>query len=251
MDGGIGQIFVKLIADYGIFGASFIIAFILAVFYGFINLFKYLSSTIKTKFETRSKIKLKDHQFFKDLKFLMNHKLNEVKTSCIIRKALYIDIMRIRILCIQKVFNDLIKDDLNKLTSKELYHTILTALDNANTDAITGSVVQGVPIFVLDSMSEKRKMITQFYYDAIKGFCYNNYLYSNNNERMHAILELIGVYIECYMNVLQTNLAEFNGNIKNLTYKGISCASCSTCIHEQYLAELKQEIKQDMKNQRS
>jgi hypothetical protein len=83
-----------------------------------------------------------------------------------------------------------------------LYHTILTSLDRANTEAITGSVTQGVPIFVLDSMSEKRKMITQFYYDAIKGFCYNNYLYSNNNERMHAILELIGVYIECYMNVL-------------------------------------------------
>jgi len=35
---------------------------------------------IKTKFENRKKIKLKDHQFFKDLKFLMNHKLNEVKT---------------------------------------------------------------------------------------------------------------------------------------------------------------------------
>jgi hypothetical protein len=132
----------------------------------------------------------------------MNHKLKDVKTSCIIRKALYIDIMKIRIACIKKVFSELVKDDLNELKPKELYNKVLAALDDANTDAITGAVTQSVPIFVLDSMNEKRKMITLFYYNAIKGCCYNNYLYSDNNERMHAILDLIGVYVETYMNFL-------------------------------------------------
>jgi O-antigen ligase len=50
MENGIGEIFIRLISTYGILGASCILALILAIFYGFINLFKYLGNKIKTKF---------------------------------------------------------------------------------------------------------------------------------------------------------------------------------------------------------
>lgn len=247
MESGIGQIFLILINNYGLIGAVLIIALILAIFYGLITGFKYLTQSIFKKIEHHKRINLKKHPFFDDLDFLINHKLKEVKTPCVIRKQIYIDIMTIRLDSIKKTFYNLIQQDVSELSAKQLYHKVLLALDDANTAAITGAVSKGVPIFVLDSMNEKRKMINKLYYNAIKGYCYNNYIYSNNNERMYAILQMIGVYVECYMNVLQENLAQFNGDIKHLVYKGISCIDCVSCVHEQYLAELKQEIKKDSK----
>jgi predicted lactoylglutathione lyase len=188
MESGIGDIFLILLSNYGIVGAVIIIAVILAIFYGIIIGFKYLVKFIINKFENRKKIKLKNHQFFNDLDFLVNHKLKDVKTSCIIRKKIYVDIMKIRIDNLKKIFSNFIKEDINGMTSKELYHRVLLALDDANTAAITGAVSEGVPIFVLDSMNEKRKMINKLYYNAIKGYCYNYYIYDNNTERMYAIL---------------------------------------------------------------
>lgn len=247
MESGIGQIFLILINNYGLIGAILIIALILAIFYGLVVGFKYFTKFIFSKVEHHKRIKLKNHPFFDDLDFLINHKLKNVKTSCVIRKQIYIDIMTIRLDSIKKIFYNLVQQDISGLSAKELYHKVLLALDDANTSAITGAVAKGVPIFVLNSMNEKRKMINKLYYNAIKGYCYNNYIYANNNERMYAILEMVCVYVECYMNVLQENLAEFNGDIKHLVYKGVSCIDCPSCIHDQYLAELKQEIKKDSK----
>ena len=118
---------------------------------------------------------------FNDLDFLMNHKLKDVKTTCVIRKKLYVDIMKIRIDNLKKIFSNFVKEDISGLAAKDLYYKVLSALDDANTASITGAVSEGVPIFVLDSMNEKRKMINKLYYNAIKGYCYNNYIYSNNN----------------------------------------------------------------------
>lgn len=250
MEFGIGQVFVILLNKYGIAGAIFIFTMILSLFYGSVVGCKYLFNYLMEKCKNK-KIKLKNHHFFIELDYLMNHKLKDVKTTCVIRKKLYVDIMKIRIDNLKKIFSNFVKEDISGLAAKDLYYKVLSALDDANTAAITGAVSEGVPIFVLDSMNEKRKMINKLYYNAIKGYCYNNYIYSNNNQRMYAILQLIGIYVECYMNVLQENLAEFNGNVKSLNYKGVSCMDCSYCIHEKYLSELKQEINEDLKIQRS
>lgn len=240
---GFGQLFIKLVNNYGLLGAIITISFILACFYGITLGFQHLHKTIKNKFMDRKQIKLKKHQFFNDLQFLMDHKLNEVNTTCIIRRHLYIDIMKIRIKCFYDAFQNFIKEDINQLTSKELFNRVMAVIDDANTGAINKALTEGVPAFVLSSMSEKRKVVAQFNQNAIKGYCYNVYLYANNTERVYAILEFMGTSIECYMNILEENLAQFNGDIKTYVYKGISCTDCFSCVHDRYLEQLKNEIK--------
>lgn len=247
MENSIGEIFVKLASNYGLFSAILIITIILVLFYGSIHLFQFLHKKILNKFQNRKKIKLNKHQFFNDLQFLKNHKLKEVNTSCIIRKQLYIDIMRIRIECFYNSFFNFIKEDLNSFSNKEFLNRVQGIIDDANSMAITNALSEGVPIFILNSMNEKRKIVSQFNYNAIKGYCYNEYLYSDNIERMCAILDFMTTSIECYMNVLEQNLAQFNGNIKKMNYKGTSCAFCSFCVHDKYLQELKNEIREQNK----
>ena len=230
---GLGDVFIKLVNNYGLLGAIITISFILACFYGITLAFQQLHKTIKNKFIDRKQIKLKKHQFFNDLQFLMEHKLNEVNTTCIIRKHLYMDIMKIRIKCFYDAFQNFIKEDINSLSSKELFNRVMAVIDDANTGAIN------------KAMNEKRKVVAQFNQNAIKGYCYNAYLYANNTERVYAILEFMGTSIECYMNILEENLAQFNGDIKSYVYKGISCADCFSCVHDRYLEQLKNEIKVD------
>lgn len=244
MENSIGELFLKLVSNYGFFSAIIIITVVLVLFYGCINLFQFLHKKILNKFENRKKIKLNKHQFFDDLKYLKEHKLKEVNTSCIIRRQLYIDIMKIRIDCFYNSFNNFIKQDLNSFNNKQFFNRVRGIIDDANSAAITNALSQGIPIFILNSMIEKRKTISQFNNNAIKGYCYNNYLYSDNIQRMCAILDFMTTSIECYMNVLEENLAEFNGNIKKMNYKGTGCSQCHFCVHDKYLEDLKNQIKQ-------
>ena len=68
---GLGDVFIKLVNNYGLLGAIITISFILACFYGITLAFQQLHKTIKNKFIDRKQIKLKKHKFFYDLQFLM------------------------------------------------------------------------------------------------------------------------------------------------------------------------------------
>jgi hypothetical protein len=103
--------------------------------------------------------------------------------------------MRIRIECFYNSFFNFIKEDLNSFSNKEFLNRVQGIIDDANSMAITNALSEGVPIFILNSMNEKRKIVSQFNYNAIKGYCYNEYLYSNNVERTFAILEFMGTSI--------------------------------------------------------
>ena len=240
-----GNIFLQLVTKYGLFSAVIIITLILLFFYGSINLFQYLHVKLANLSKNRKKIKLKNHQFFNDLQYFRDHKLKEVNTSCIIRKQLYIDIMRIRIDCFYNGFMNFIKEDLNSFNNKQLFNKVRGIIDDANSTAITNALSQGVPAFILNSMNEKRKIVSQFNHNAIKGFCFSEYAYHDNIQKMCAILQFMISSIQCYMNLLEENLSAFNGDIKKMNYKGITCASCRSCVHDKYLQVLKNEIEKE------
>lgn len=237
----INEIFMTLTSNYGVFGALLIISFTLSVLYGFVSFIKQISGTvIKSKFWKRKNMNLKNHQTFLDLDFLIKHKLHNVNTICQIRKKLYIDIVTEKISRIKEELQKFVKEDLNKLSNKQFYLKVQSVLDDAKNQSTNNLKSNGVPQFILDTIDNKLSLVQYFYQNQIKGYCYNNYLYSNNTERMCAILDCISVSIECYMNLLEQSLSEFNGDVKKLKYNGVSCNKCHICVHDKYLSDLKQ-----------
>ena len=59
---------------------------------------------------------------------------------------------------------------------------------------------------------------------------------------MRAILRFSIVFCRNYMDMLESILASYNGDIKNLEYKGIICKNCKICIHDEYKKRLKASL---------
>ena len=247
MDNFLNEFFVKLMQNFGVIGAISILIISYAVYYGIRSIIKDFAPALKNKIFGGISKDLKKHPMFKDLQFLRDHKLNELNVQCPIRKNLYINIIKQRIKCNLKIFGQLVKEDLNALSNRQFYIRVQSAFDDVNTMHLSNCLSEGVPQFVLDAMAEKILMAKHFYKNQIKSYCYNQYLYTNNNEKMWAILDLISVLLQCYMNILQQNLAQFNGDIKKLSFKGFSCVNCASCVHDEYLNTLKNEIQEEQK----
>ena len=96
-------------------------------------------------------------------------------------------------------------------------------------------VAKGTPRFILEAMHEKISPILKFHHEQIKLYCHNQYLYKNNVAKMWAILDLVPIAIEYYMNILEMSLSEFNGDIKKLNYDGVKCKKCAHCVHEEFM----------------
>ena len=234
----INEIFFTLTSNYGVFGALLIISFTLSVLYGFVSFIKEISGTvIKSRFWKRKSMNLRKHQTFLDLYFILKHKLNDVNTSCPIRKKIYIDIISEKIICLKQELEKFVKEDLNQFSNHEFYLKIQEVLDDSRIKSNNDLKAKGMPQFVLDSVNYKFNFIHQIYKNNIKAICYNEYIYSNNTERMCAILDFITTAVQGYMNLLEWSLAEFNGDIKKLKYGGTVCKKCDICVHAKYLSE--------------
>ncbi len=196
----------------------------------------------------RKKIVLSEHSAFKEFDYLIEHSLKEnFNCSCCIRKALYKDIMVERLTCFKNCLMEFVKSDVNNKslypTQYEFYLKIASILDDANSQARVNAIHAGVPEFLLDDMEKHRAPLRQCLGDILKGICYSEYNYSNNVERMSAMLTNIVIFCKNYMDTLEEVLASFNGDIKDLNYKGIVCTHCSICIHDEHINRLKKAIK--------
>lgn len=192
--------------------------------------------------------KLEDHLFFKKIDYLMNYSLDKVKTPCPLRKQIYIDAMKLRLQVYKEQVSLFIQRDLNKYSKMEFQMMVLTLLENCKRQFFLRAKEDNIPKFILDKLDEKVFGFYNIFYSEIKLFCSSDYIYQDNVERMFSILDLIMVKCEFYMNQFEKELASFNGELKNTTYKNIKCENCATCVHDTYLKLIKEEIEQENKN---
>ena len=193
----------------------------------------------------KKKKRLDKHLFFQKIDYLINYTLYTVKTPCPIRKQIYIDAMKIRLEVYKQKINEFVKQNLNDYSKSEFQIKVFSMLDEAKKVFVMKAKEDGIPQFILDRLNEKVFSFYEVFYSEIKIFCESDYIYHDNNDRMYSILDLVMVKCEFYMNKFEKELASFNGELKNHTYKGISCVNCTSCVHDKYLEELKEEIKQD------
>ena len=236
-----GSFFVELLKQHGLYTCI-----------GTIAILYVLKDVWKRKSDlwlhTRKKIVLKDHSAFKELEYLIEHSLKEnFNCACVIRRALYKDIMVERLECFKNCLQEFVKTDVNSQTlyptQYEFYLKVVSILDHANSTAKQNSIRNGIPEFILDRMEQHRVPLRQCLGDILKSICYSDYNYANNVERMSAILTNVAIFIKNYMNILEEVLSSFNGDIKELEYKGISCKHCKFCVHDEHIEKLKKAIK--------
>jgi len=233
--------FTELLKQYGIYTTIAVIV----VLYVAKDLWAKLSAKW---FDGKKKfVPLKDHTAFKDFDYIIEHTLvNDFKCDCPLRRALYRDILVERMKLFKKKLYELALTDLDNKdiypTQHELYLKIISTLDDASNEANATSISNGIPEFVLDNMEKQRTNMRVVLADMLKVICYSEYHYPNNTERMRAILSFAIVFCKNYMDMLEGILASYNGDIKNLEYKGIICKNCKLCIHDEYKKKLKASL---------
>lgn len=192
----------------------------------------------------KRKVPLKDHSAFKKLDMMIEHTLvNDFHCECPIRKAIYSDILIERMKCFKNKLLEFVNTDLNSKeeypTQHDFYLKVVSIIDDANLESRKNSIADGVPEFVIDTLEDHRMQMKYIMDDMLKVVCYSEYTYATNVDRMREILSYIVVFCKNYMDMLEGVLASYNGDIKNLEYKGITCKHCKVCIHDEYVKKMK------------
>lgn len=190
------------------------------------------------------KVPLKDHSAFRKFDMLIEHTLaNDFHCTCPIRKAIYSDILIEIMKCFKNKLLEFVNTDLNSKdaypTQYDFYLKIVSIIEDVHLESKKNSIANGVPEFVLDTLEDNRMRMKHIMDDMLKVVCYSEYTYATNVDRMHEILSYIVVFGKNYMHVLEEVLASYNGGIKNLEYKGISCKDCKVCIHDEYVKKMR------------
>ena len=232
MENTLIDLFFKINGQYGLLAAALVIAVVIffllstkaAIRYIVHNLFPFAKKDPKN---------LQKHQCFIQLDHFLTYTINRLNVQCPIREKLFKDIMSKHIHSIKEKLFEFIQTDVMSLTPQELAYKmdeiILDSINHTNQQLIAED---HTPEFVLRAMDEKLAPVLQLHHNQIKLYCYNHYLYSNNVAKIWAILDLVPIAVEYYMNILEMSLSEFNGDIKRLNYKGVKCKKCVHCVHE-------------------
>lgn len=227
--------FFELLSKYGLYTTIGIAAVLYVL--------RDLWSRYANKLFGRKKVSLKDHSAFRKFDMMIEYTLmNDFHCTCPIRKALYRDILIERMKCFKNKLLEFVNTDLNSQeaypTQYDFYLKILCIMDDANLESKKKLIADGVPEFVLDALEDNRMQLKHIFDDMLKVACYSEYTCATNVERMHDILSYITVFCKSYMNMLEEMLASYNGTIKNLEYKGITCKDCAVCIHDEYVKKI-------------
>ena len=228
--------FSDLLSKYGLYTTIGVVAILYVL--------RDLWTRYANKLFGKRKVPLKDHSAFRKFDMMIEHTLmNDFHCSCPIRRALYRDIMIERMKCFRKKLLEFVNTDLNSKdeypTGYDFYLKVVSVIDEANIESKKNLIADGVPEFVLDKLEDHRIRLRRILDDMLKVACYSEYPYTTNVDRMHDMLSYIIVFCKDYMNMLEEELASYNGNIKNLEYKGIACKDCEVCVHDEYVKKMR------------
>lgn len=239
MENIISDLFFKINSQYGLLAAALVIAIIIFFLLNTKAAIRYVVHNVFPFTKTNPK-KLQKHSCFIQIDHILNYKLYRLNVQCPIREKLFFDIMQMHIKSIKDKINDFIQTDIVSLTPQELAYRIDELVMQSINESNMKLIQKGTPKFILKAMDDKISPILKMHHQQIKLYCYNHYLYKGNVSKMWAIMDLVPIAVEYYMNLLETSLSEFNGDIKKLNYNGVKCRKCAHCVHDDFITEQQQ-----------
>lgn len=233
--------FLELVSVFGYgFSIVLIIAFIVLLVLG--NRFvKQFTKEIVNFIHGKAQNDLQHGLAFQKLDYLQLL-VQKVHTPCRLRKAIYIDIMGERVRVLKEDLLRFIKQDLTKFSQPELQVEVLNLLDTVHLKFKTTCIQKGIPESVINKMDDTVFATRESYLSQIKLFCFSDYIYGNNIDRMRAFLDVICLALQVYMNTFEQILSSFNGAISEMNYHGVTCEHCKVCVHTEYMKKLKSRM---------
>ena len=252
MEEVIKDFFIEAIKNYGVI-TSIVTTIVFVLFVIFFNqllgkLYKILPSSLSNSRLFSSIIKMKErnlsrHIIFKKLNYLLNSRLPYLNTTCPLRKAFFQKVEETRINLFTDMWREFIKTNFNELTPQEFKLKVLDEINKTHLRINEKCLNEGVPKFLLEQLDERVHKVREAFLNQIKGYCFSQYLYSDNIDRLIAIFDLLIVYEEYFLGEFESMLDSFNGEINGTSYNGVSCLNCEKCVHEIYLKKMMEESK--------
>lgn len=190
---------------------------------------------------------MNNHILFKKLNYLLNSRLPYLNTDCPVRKALFQKIAETRVALFTAKWKDFIGTKINDLTPQEFKIKVLDTINKTHLEINEKCLKDGVPKFMIEKVDERVKHVREAFLNQIKGYCFSQYLYSDNIDRLIAIFDLLIVYEEYFLGEFESMLDSCNGEINGTSYNGVSCMNCDKCVHEIYLKRVMEEMKRKKK----
>ncbi len=238
MEGTFIELFGNMVSRYGLLMSLLLIGIVISVSFNCNQAIRAVVGFIRHRFGRLAgmQVDLSKSIFFSEMKYMID-RLNDINCSCVLRRKLYHDIMKERLVCINDAIEEFIKRDFMALPPKELAIEMMQCLDEANRVAAQRMIDNQVPEFIIKAMQEEIDIEWKFEKKRVRVLCDSEYSHEDNSTRISSVMQMIitGMKMQCAL--LEDALASFNGDIKKLNYHGIECMDCKLCVHDQYLKE--------------
>jgi len=246
MDGLFGLIdfFIESIKRYGLSGVLIIIiCCFVFVLLGFIK--KRTEEKLASSFwkairpvKKTNKELLLEHRIFVKIKYWLNYRLTNVNTDCPLREDIFIDIMSSRLKIIEEEYLKLIEsEDYEKLDSIDFGYKVLGTVESTFSLWYEDCNRKGIPEFILKQFENYIYEFVCVIRRVIISLFESEYPGHNNTEKLYNVFDLFASSEEWIFSELERTLDSFNGEFKNLEYKGKKCKKCEICVHEKFFKE--------------
>lgn len=238
------ELLIYLISNYGVF-TTIVLGMILILLYVFsgkiiekVKNFILNIVSVETLFKHNPEKFNKQFLFLK-LNYLLNVRIQSINCSCELRKYMFKKIFSLKI----KMFLDaLSKFMLQEHVDDDKYSykvKLCTLLRKSHNEWRQACLQQGMPVFIMNQVEEEISPNRQMFYTNLNTIFSNGYLYSNNEQRFVAVLDMFISLQETILNTCQEVLDTFNGQVKGLQFNGVKCNQCKVCVHDLYLQNRK------------
>ena len=240
-------IFVRIASNYG-YDVACLVIFIIVLVYLILRNFgiklgdkipKIIYDVFRLeKKRPNNRMELREHLLFQKINYWLNYRLKNIQTSCIIREKLFADILSIRFKIMMEEYKKLIEcEQYEKLDNEKFGLIVLSTMEDIYSRWYKECEEQGIPKFLIDQFDDYLGKFVGMGRMAIVSIFDANFVNTNNHSKLYITLSLVCSFEEWLLSELERMLNSFNGEIANLTYKGVKCQICPKCEHERATRE--------------
>jgi len=178
----------------------------------------------KRKFgKSRSKISrntLRNHYLFSQIDYWKDEMIPKISFGDPGRNIMIQDFFKIMMVTSKKLIREMISSFNFKKSQEEFHSEIIKLMFKIRDSTDTISIAEGIPNIFTDKFNTWNARTNIFTKGCIDNICKSNY-YSNNKDRMYAILNIFMSAYESTIMDGERTLSSLNGELDGLIYKGV------------------------------
>jgi hypothetical protein len=203
----------------------------LFLFFVSIILFKYLSNFIPTwnkrdvdrldKQIEDSHDKLRNHQFFNNLKFTLYNEIPTLKMDSTppVRQKMLRKLLESKLVSIQETVEIIVEHDTHKLSSQEWAAYVISEIHKCDEILEAHAIHAGVPSIVISKFMIWQMKTIDVLINYVNDLAVST-VYSTNTARLNTLLYLLSLQLSTIVGDAEKTLQDLNGELSGLPFAG-------------------------------